>query len=644
MNNNIYSRPMFQNPQQRAGGGIMAGVAPIQMNNGGDPGMGEMIWDEVSKPTFWFDRNDPIDQASLALALVPGVNFIARLTAMGLKGAKLYKQINKIEKFRDATNKAAAISGTTSAALQAGDFGYDIKDEVGALAEVVPEWAEAEYNNFRTKAPPPTVYDQTVPSYGDAYIDDIESAASGNFTSSPQYDEGGISSLVPDQNAVSGGISDVARSIAEARKIKSSTFKRGDKDLAAVTAEDLEESGFDSLKDYLNNMEFNLDSGRYEPEGMANGGIMRLKDGSDEEGVVAEEFVDEYQDFFDAYENLDPEKFMNLIDEDPEKAQVYIDDYQKKLQFKEDLRSRDARNPIAYPPAIVGDILNYIPEKATELYRDFRYGDKGKAMGLSEPFDERPTGEEWYGIDVEDPTFYEELTTPRNTKGPSIADILGSRPTPPEPLAQEDTSEETEIIDKPIQEEKEERPGFIESAYGALKSFYDVGDTDLEKRASRAARGRRKYGTSYQQAYNDELLKLQLGEAKVKEYESVSNSRGRSELQQGMEYIAEQFPKYKDDPGMLFSLFRSLKSNSGTLTEQDVEKNYQAILKVLIEDKDGEQTATWEAERKSDPSTENNFDEWAMNRAASLSGKTLNETSAPSVPSSWGEAEKVEGT
>jgi len=35
--NNIYRRPMFQNPQQRAGGGIMAGVAPINMSNGGDP-------------------------------------------------------------------------------------------------------------------------------------------------------------------------------------------------------------------------------------------------------------------------------------------------------------------------------------------------------------------------------------------------------------------------------------------------------------------------------------------------------------------------------------------------------------------------------------------------------------------------------
>ncbi len=33
--NNVYRRPMFQNPQQRAGGGIMAGVAPINMAEGG---------------------------------------------------------------------------------------------------------------------------------------------------------------------------------------------------------------------------------------------------------------------------------------------------------------------------------------------------------------------------------------------------------------------------------------------------------------------------------------------------------------------------------------------------------------------------------------------------------------------------------
>ena len=46
----IYNRPMFQNPQQRAGGGIMAGVAPInqfmgpmRLEDGGDPGVMDML-------------------------------------------------------------------------------------------------------------------------------------------------------------------------------------------------------------------------------------------------------------------------------------------------------------------------------------------------------------------------------------------------------------------------------------------------------------------------------------------------------------------------------------------------------------------------------------------------------------------------
>ena len=36
MRQNIANRPMFQTPQRKAAGGIMAGVAPIGMNEGGD--------------------------------------------------------------------------------------------------------------------------------------------------------------------------------------------------------------------------------------------------------------------------------------------------------------------------------------------------------------------------------------------------------------------------------------------------------------------------------------------------------------------------------------------------------------------------------------------------------------------------------
>ena len=48
--NSIYDRPMFQTPQRRAGGGIMAGIAPIneamgpmKLEDGGDPGFLDRI-------------------------------------------------------------------------------------------------------------------------------------------------------------------------------------------------------------------------------------------------------------------------------------------------------------------------------------------------------------------------------------------------------------------------------------------------------------------------------------------------------------------------------------------------------------------------------------------------------------------------
>jgi len=79
-----------------------------------------------------------------------------------------------------------------------------------------------------------------------------------------------------------GGIAKVARSIAEARsdEFKSPTFRRGDKDLAAVTKEDLIDSGYegpDALTNYLNDMKFDDELGEYikdiESKGKADGGV-----------------------------------------------------------------------------------------------------------------------------------------------------------------------------------------------------------------------------------------------------------------------------------------------------------------------------------------------------------------------------------
>jgi hypothetical protein len=139
----VYSRPMFQTPQQRAGGGIMAGIAPIdgtmgamKLEEGGDPGLldqlssyydenisgiptglGEMISnlsdkefrDEFLEEEFGdtsligeggllFDPNSRLDQASLALVGIPPLAAMAKLASMGVKGAKLFSQLRKINK------------------------------------------------------------------------------------------------------------------------------------------------------------------------------------------------------------------------------------------------------------------------------------------------------------------------------------------------------------------------------------------------------------------------------------------------------------------------------------------------------------------------------------------------------------------
>src|SRR6056300_1232219 len=47
MLDNIYQRPMFQTPQTRQGSGIMAGVAPVRLQGGGDPGFMSRLGDLI---------------------------------------------------------------------------------------------------------------------------------------------------------------------------------------------------------------------------------------------------------------------------------------------------------------------------------------------------------------------------------------------------------------------------------------------------------------------------------------------------------------------------------------------------------------------------------------------------------------------
>jgi len=578
---------MFQNPQQRAGGGIMAGVAPVNMADGG----GFFSFDETPEGSgvnlrdiakFIFDPNDPLDQASLALAAVPGVNLVAKLTAMGLKGARLYKQINKIEKFREATKNPAKYSAAASTALQAGSFGGTVINEavdsnigetISELAGIAPVLASQ--------------YFETTPAEEDfveKYPEEIPEPA--------KYDSESIGVVESPEEKASSGISALANSIAEARRKKSETFKRGDEELAAVTVEDLEESGFDSLTDYLNNMEFNSDSGRYEPKGMANGGIMRLKDGSDDEGVVAEVLDKDTQDFLDQM-NITKKQFLEFA---PEEQESYIETYKNNLELKKDLSG----NAITRGIASIADGINAAVEEPLEIYRDLRYSDTGKAI-LSDPT-ERPEN---------DPTYNQKINTLQGRTAPTLPEINESL-APPEVI--EEVKPEQGIV-----ETTEREPGFIEKAYGALRSIYGMGDTDLEKRASRAARGPRPLGTSYQQAYNDELLKLQLGEAKIAQYLAATEESQTNDIEEFVNTIRRYKPGLSEEAAV--DIFLSTKNKTKSLTKLDFIKSVESNIKLIKEDVQSPgQHKTELADGTATPGI--SYDSWVVNRAQKITNAT----------------------
>jgi len=400
MINNIYNRPMFQNPQQRAGGGIMAGVAPINMSNGGStwgdvgsslydtasgygnagaevlgeygrniydginmPSPGELgfsvdddgigfdssqlgeFYDEQSTPSdsgifgvldgkeitardaFNFlvvDPDDPVDvkiaAASAALLAVPFAGWAAAgaatLGRYGYKGAKAFNALKKLKQGEGiSTGFVPSADAGSKISRFLGKRVSPTKESLkkGIIKNLVPVPGEraAQYQTNRLLGElgegaidfviPSARADQT------AEFEDALSEEDKNLISFSQQQESGpvetpagiaaidnktpiqIDTMVQEaETDAEGGIAKVARSIEEARSdsFKSPTFRRGDKDLAAVTKEDLIDSGYegpDALTNYLNDMKFDDELGEYikdiEAEGKANGGIMRLKNG-----------------------------------------------------------------------------------------------------------------------------------------------------------------------------------------------------------------------------------------------------------------------------------------------------------------------------------------------------------------------------
>ena len=143
--NSIYDRPMFQTPQRRAGGGIMAGIAPInegmgpmKLNDGGFMSS-DLVQqaNEVSK--FFFDPTDPIDQISMGLIFFPPAAAAARLVSMGIKGAKLAKQVQKHKQARDAVEQQIGtepLKDLTTRLSLGTSVGIQAADEATVLPEV----------------------------------------------------------------------------------------------------------------------------------------------------------------------------------------------------------------------------------------------------------------------------------------------------------------------------------------------------------------------------------------------------------------------------------------------------------------------------------------------------------------------------
>jgi len=175
MQDNVLSRPMFQTPGERAGSGIMGGIAPVNMQDGGwleDIGdmassgiaalpswlktaasltpmglatrggsaIGAAAYDFLGKPEladdfFSLDKSaegtinlrditdflivDPDDPVDVAIAAAtaplwffPPAAIVARLAALGYKGSKVVKVLKKVAKVQEKIPKA--LGGGTS--------------------------------------------------------------------------------------------------------------------------------------------------------------------------------------------------------------------------------------------------------------------------------------------------------------------------------------------------------------------------------------------------------------------------------------------------------------------------------------------------------------------------------------------------
>jgi hypothetical protein len=174
MLNTIYQRPMFQTPQTRQGSGIMAGVAPVRLQDGGDPGfmsrLGDLIVgdDGTMSDFFTMDKTeegsglnardltdffvvDPDDPTDVAIAtataglLAGGITapaaLVAKLGQMGYKGKKVIDTVRKaVEAGQSGTLKGLEATRQTARMLpEAGELAIEegLPRVAGGIADLV---------------------------------------------------------------------------------------------------------------------------------------------------------------------------------------------------------------------------------------------------------------------------------------------------------------------------------------------------------------------------------------------------------------------------------------------------------------------------------------------------------------------------
>ena len=344
---------MFQTPQQRAGGGVMAGVAPInqvmgpmRLEDGGDPGIMDMlreapsaVYDAVSEINladdffnlqqteegsginardltdfFIIDPDDPVDVAiaSISAGLIgfPPAAIAAQLARLGYKGTKVKKVLDKVE----------SVQSALGASPDAGRLEKFARNRIapGEGAGMGSRLAQIGTNRGLGVLAPETAMAE----------EEVE---------------------IPLED---GGIAKIATSISEARDMKVPTFVRDGKELAAVTAEDVEQSGLGSLRAYLNAMDFDEDLDEYikKVEDKASGGIMKLNAGK---------VIDLGAEFLG--------KVFNRIEEAVKKGDLKaLDNLREEAEF------------VDLDPKLSGEVVKRIDDAAEQIVKK---GDKPEGPG-----------------------------------------------------------------------------------------------------------------------------------------------------------------------------------------------------------------------------------------------------------------------